>query len=218
MEDTASIVSLAAWNTGMRQNYPQLSSAPKYILGLCQRPREGSRVFLFRLQRLQKQAPELMVRSLVSQLSQQCVKIPPILETLYSSCENGQRQPSLDSLLDVLKEMIHQFPQTYIVLDALDECTDRIELLGILESIAGWQLDELHLLVTSRKERDIEGSLECLVEDSNIICLQSKLVDQDIRSYVHQRLAVDKNLKKWQKDSDVVHDIETALMEGSQGM
>jgi hypothetical protein len=118
----------------------------------------------------------------------------------------------------VLKEIIHQFPRTHIVLDALDECTDRIELLSILESIAGWQLDELRLLVTSRKERDIESSLECLVEDSNIICLQSKLVDEDIRSYVQQRLAVDKNLKKWLKDSNIMCEIETALMEGSQGM
>jgi len=159
-----------------------------------------------------------MVRSLISQLSQQCVKIPPILETLYSSCENGQRQPSLYALLDVLQDMVHQFPQTYIVLDALDECTDRTELMSIIESIASWQLNKLHLLVTSRKERDIASSLEYLVEDSNIISLQSKLVDPDIRSYVHGRLAVDKNLKKWQKDSDVVHEIETALMEGSQGM
>jgi hypothetical protein len=174
--------------------------------------------FYFDFNDLQKQTPELMVRSLISQLLQQCIKIPLILETLHSSCENGQRQPSIYALLDALQGTIHQFPETYIVLDALDECTDRPELMNILESIAGWQLDELHLLVTSRKERDIESSLECLIEDSNIICLQSKFVDEDIRSYVHQRLAVDKNLKKWQKDSDIVYEIETALMEGSQGM
>jgi hypothetical protein len=159
-----------------------------------------------------------MIRSLVSQLSQQCVKIPSILETLYSSCENGQRQPSLYTLLDVLQEMIHQFPQVYIVLDALDECTNRNELMSILESIAGFQLNGLHLLVTSRKERDIESSLEGFVEDSNIICLQSKLVDEDICRYVHQRLAADKNLKKWQKDPDIVCEIETALMKGAHGM
>jgi hypothetical protein len=133
--------------------------------------------FYFDFKDRQKQIPELMVRSLISQLSQKCVKIPLILETLYSSCENGQRQPSLESLLDMLKEMIHEFPHTDIVLDALDECIDRIELLNILERIAGWQLDELHFLVTSRKEKDIENSLEIIVKDSQIICLDSNHVD-----------------------------------------
>ena len=159
-----------------------------------------------------------MIRSLIVQLSQQCVKIPATLETLHSSCDNGQRQPSLYALFDVLQDMIHQFPQAYIVLDALDECIDRAELMSTLEGIAGWRLDKLHLLVTSRRERDIESSLECLVEDRNIICLQSKLVDEDIRRYVHQRLSTDKELKKWQKDPDIVCEIETALMNGAQGM
>jgi hypothetical protein len=90
--------------------------------------------------------------------------------------------------------------------------------MSILESIAGWHLDGLHLLVTSRKEQDIESSLEGLVEDSNIICLQSNVVDEDIRRYVHQRLAINKDLKKWQKDSDIVCKFETTLMEGAQGM
>jgi hypothetical protein len=159
-----------------------------------------------------------MIQSLISQLAQQSVKIPGILEMLCSSYENGQRQLSPYALLDMLQEIIPQFPQVYIVLDALDECIDRAKLTSILESITGWQFDGLHLLVTSRKERDIESLLECLAEDSNIICLQSELVDQDIRRYVHQRLSVDKTLKKWQKDPDIVYEIETALMEGAQGM
>jgi hypothetical protein len=114
--------------------------------------------------------------------------------------------------------MIYQFPQTYIVLDALDECTDRAELMSIFESIAGWHLDGLHLLVTSRRERDIESALERLVKDKEIICLQSKLVDEDIRRYIHQRLSTDKKLEKWSKDPDIVREIDTALMKGAKGM
>jgi hypothetical protein len=159
-----------------------------------------------------------MVRSLVSQLSQQCVKIPTTLETLFSSCENGQRQPSLDTLLEVMLYMMQEFPQSYIVLDALDECTDRAELITILERMAGWKLDESHLLATSRKERDIEISLESIVNTQNTICLQSKLVDRDIFTYVRQRLSDDKSLSKWQKDPDVRYEIETALMKGAHGM
>jgi Cdc6-like AAA superfamily ATPase len=174
--------------------------------------------FYFDFNDTQKQSPELMIRSLVSQMSQQCVKIPTTLETLFSSCENGQRQPSLDGLLEVMHYMMQEFPETYIVLDALDECTDRTELMAILERITRLKLEGSHLLVTSRKERDIESSLETIVDTQNTICLQSELVDRDIRTYVRQRLSDDKSLSKWQKDPDIRHEIEMTLVKGAQGM
>jgi hypothetical protein len=174
--------------------------------------------FYFDFNDTQKQSPELMVRSLVSQISQQCVKIPTTLETLFSSCENRQRQPSLDGLLEVMHYMIQEFPEIYIVLDALDECTNRTELMTILERIIGLKLKGSHLLVTSRKERDIESSLETIVDTQNVICLQSELVDRDISTYIRQRLSDDKSLSKWQKDPDIRHEIEMALVKGAQGM
>lgn len=120
--------------------------------------------FYFDFNDVQKQNSELMLRSLISQLSQQCVKISAGLDTLFSSCESGQRQPSLDALLEAMQKLIQEFPQSYIILDALDECTDRAELMSIVETIAGWQLQKLRLLVTSRRERDIETSLECFID------------------------------------------------------
>ena len=159
-----------------------------------------------------------MVKSLITQLSQQCTRIPTTLETLFSSCENGQRQPSLDALLQALQQTIQEFPRSYIILDALDESTDRAELMEILETMAGWKLEKLHIMVTSRKERDLESSLECLVEEHNTICLQSKVVDEDIRTYVRYRLCDDKKLRKWYNNVEMRQEIETALMEGAHGM
>jgi hypothetical protein len=141
-----------------------------------------------------------MIRSLICELAQQCVKIPTSLEHLFSSCENGQRQPPLDSLLEVLHHTILEFPQSYIVLDALDECIDCAELTAILERIAGWKLDKLHLLVTSRTTHDIRRSLESIVDTQHNICLQKELVDRDILAYVRQTLSNDMSLSKWQKD------------------
>jgi hypothetical protein len=137
---------------------------------------------------------------------------------LFSSCENGHRQASLDSLLEVMRYTMQEFPQSYIVLDALDECSHRAKLMTIIERMAGWKLDESHLLVTSRKERDIESSLDSVVNTQNKICLQSKLVDKDIFKYVCQRLSDDKSLIKWKRDPEIKHEIETALAEGALGM
>ena len=159
-----------------------------------------------------------MIRSLICELAQQCVKIPTSLEHLFSSCENGQRQPPLDSLLEVLHHTILEFPQSYIVLDALDECIDCAELTAILERMAGWKLDKLHLLVTSRATHDIRRSLESIVDTQHNVCLQQELVDRDILAYVRQTLSNDMSLSKWQKDPSIRDEIEAALAKGSQGM
>jgi hypothetical protein len=159
-----------------------------------------------------------MIRSLICELAQQCVKIPTSLEHLFSSCENGQRQPPLDSLLEVLHHTILEFPQSYIVLDALDECIDCAELTAILERMAGWKLDKLHLLVTSRTTHNIRRSLESIVDTQHNICLQKELVDRDILAYVRQTLSNDMSLSKWQKDPNIRDEIEATLAKGSQGM
>ncbi|KAF1969208.1 hypothetical protein BU23DRAFT_477739 [Bimuria novae-zelandiae CBS 107.79] len=104
------------------------------------------------------------------------------------------------------------------MLDALDECVQRADLMDMLETIAGWQFQNLHLLVTSRRERDIENSLEVFVDGQHIICLQSVLVDKDIQRYVRQRLSDDKRLRKWERDAAIMGDIEATLMDGAKGM
>ena len=189
------------------------------VLQYCDRdPGKVVAYFYFDFNDPQKRLPELMVKSLTTQLSQQCTRIPTALKILFSSCENGERQPSLDVLLQVLQQTIQEFPCSYIILDALDESIDRAELMEILETMADWKLEKLHIMVTSRKERDLESSLECLVEEHNTICLQSKVVDNDISTYVHHRLCDDKKLRKWYNNAEIRQEIEAVLMEGAHGM
>jgi hypothetical protein len=181
-------------------------------------PGKAVAYFYFDFNDAQKQTPDMMIRSLTYQLLQQCLTTPTSLETLFSSCQSGKRQPSLDSLLDVLHETLLLLPQSYLVLDALDECSERAELMQVIERMAMWQHKRLHLLVTSRKEREIEISLECIVDSQNIISLQREIVDKDIHTYVRQRLSDDKSLRKWQNDPSIRDEIEKTLMTGAHGM
>jgi hypothetical protein len=174
--------------------------------------------FYFDFNDTEKQDPELMLRSLLCQLLQRSVVIPEGVDELFLSREYGKRQPSLHALLEVTRQAMQQFTQVYVVLDALDECTQRSELMDMLETVAGWQLDNLHLLMTSRKERDIERSLEDYIKEEDAVCLQRDVVDQDIQRYVQQRLHDDKRLVKWNKDAAVRQEIEAALMGGARGM
>ncbi|KAK7187899.1 ankyrin repeat protein [Paraphaeosphaeria sporulosa] len=174
--------------------------------------------FYFDFNDAQKQDPELMIRSLLCQLLQRTVAIPRGIDALFTSCKDGQRYPSMHALLEVVRLTLQEFTQVYIVLDALDECTQRLELIDMLETVAGWQLDNAHLLMTSRKERNIESSLETFIMEEDIVCLQMNVVDKDIQRYVQQRLSNDKGLAKWNKDAAIRQEIKGALMRGARGM
>lgn len=159
--------------------------------------------FYFYFNDTQKQDLELMLCSLLCQLLQRSVVIPKGVDALFSSCENGKRQPSAHALLEVIRQVAQEFAHVYVVLDALDECSQRSELMDMLKTMARWRLDNLHLLMTSRKEWDIERSLEGYVEEEDAGCLQRDVVDKDIQRYVQQRLHNDKGLAKWNKDAAV---------------
>ena len=181
-------------------------------------PSSVTAYFYFDFNNSQKQDPELMLRSLLCQLLQRSVRVPESLDALFSSCEDGQQQPSLHALLVVTKQMIRDFTHVYVILDALDECTQRPELMDLLETVAGWEVKSLHLLMTSRRDRDIESSLNIYVTQQDIVCLQSEVVDEDIQRYIRQRLSDDKSLAKWNRDAGIRQEIETALKRGACGM
>ncbi|KAF9735101.1 hypothetical protein PMIN04_006527 [Paraphaeosphaeria minitans] len=174
--------------------------------------------FYFDFNDAQKRDPGLAIRSLLSQLLQCVATIPKSINELFASCENTGRMPPLHALLEVVRLTLQGFAQVYVVLDALDECIHRPELMDIVEAVAGWQPNNMHLLMTSRKERDIQTCLERIVMDENTIRLQADIVDLDIQRYVRQRLSADKSLAKWSKDDAVREEIETALIGGARGM
>src|SRR5882724_10788400 len=111
-----------------------------------------------------KQNYRNLICSLIIQLSWRFTSIPSALQGLYSQNQNGRQQPMLETLLMICKELSRPFKHTYIVLDALDECTgtDRSEVLGLIETFVGWGLDNVHLLVTSQEESEIKRRLELL--------------------------------------------------------
>lgn len=167
--------------------------------------------FYFDFRNQEKQAHEILIKSLIVQLSTQFASLPGALANLYSHSQGGACQPSLDSLIITIRDMMKGFQGVYVILDALDECSDRAELLEFIAGMVGWRLGHVHILVTSRRERDLEAGLEPHV--SGQINLQEAPVDADIQVYIHERL------QKWKKwPVKVLAEIEATLMEGAHGM
>ncbi|KAF8483149.1 hypothetical protein JB92DRAFT_2676131, partial [Gautieria morchelliformis] len=132
---------------------------------------------------------DAVLRSLIEQLSVQCATIPNALETLVSKHAGAGRSAAQEELMATLKSIIGSFRAVYIVFDALDEFPERSRFLKLIREIHQWEFDKLHLLATSRKERDIEETLNALT--SHEVPMDESLVDGDIRVHVSRTLEDD---------------------------
>ena len=112
--------------------------------------------------------------------------------------------------------MIETPGEVFVILDALDECKKRDKLLDAILKIG--RVKNLHLLMTSRKEPDINQWLTDLIMKDEKISIQSELVNHDIRVFVQDTLHTDRELKRWQKNQGIQQEIEVALTEKAKGM
>lgn len=156
---------------------------------------------------------EKLIRSLIWQFSKQCGGLPARLVDLYGNGPDHQ-QPSLDSLYSTLQCIIEGFEQAYIIVDSLDECIERVKLLKWIEKIAGWKVGKLHLLITSREERDIEDGLRLLTPDRVRISGASESSNNsDIETYLNAMLS---DLNRW--DQATQDNVKDTLMKRADGM
>lgn len=159
-----------------------------------------------------------MIRSLILQLMQQCIHIPPCVMDVFSACNDGLQKPSEDILLQVLRHLLASFPSSYIIMDALDECDDRRVLLRVIKEICAWDIPGIRILFTSRREGDIEAALEKVVENDHILPIKAESVDPDIHSYICHRMLHEEELQKWHSNIAIRDQIETSLTKGARGM
>ena len=158
--------------------------------------------------RNQDETPHFL-RWLINQLCRQIKGLPPDVQHLFR--EGGH--PSTSRLLQVLESVSQLFSRIYVVIDALDESKDRERLLEVLIKIleAG-NLCTVQLLVTSRKELDIERAILPL---STSLSLSNPYVDEDIRTYIKSYLSQNRRFSMW--PDDLKTEIEKALVKGAKG-
>ena len=161
-----------------------------------------------------KQTCSSVLRSLNLQISAGHPAAGDLLSKLYNDCQNGNRQPTINELTGLLRKMLESLPCTYLLLDALDECTDREELLCLLKNLKIWAQTNVCILVTSREEKDIRDALNEAATKS--ISIRGSGVDADISKYIDERLLGDAKLARWKGDD--LEEIKSTISQGAQGM
>jgi hypothetical protein len=126
---------------------------------------------------------ENFVRSLLYQLLHYFPQVPEEVCDLYS--QNASGRPSTDEMTTCLIALIRQKTEVRILGDAFDECTQWNVLWKFLTRMAKSDCSSLHLLFTSRPEREIEEAVNAL----GIPNLDLRTVmDGDIERFVTETL------------------------------
>lgn len=178
------------------------------------RPKSLLLYYYFDFNDTKKQEVDMFLRSMVSQIVWQQERVSVSLSGLYERFDRGGRQPARELLLTTLRDNLRDSAETFIVLDALDECKELQPLLTVIAMISESQIPTLHLACTSRRERHIVEVFDQL----NVIetSIQNEQVDADIGLLVDDQLEHDPQLRQW--SMDIKDEIKTALANGSQGM
>ena len=174
--------------------------------------------FFFDFNDSEKQQCSQMIRSFIKQLYSQSNEALSEVESLFACCQDGRNLADLESLMITLQAAIQKSENTYIILDALDECSDIVDLLAAIKKIVEGNLPSLHLQLASRWLTTVEGIVQNLTTSDRIIQIQSKTVDPDISSYISHTLEIHPKLKRWGKRPDVQDEIRAALTEKADGM
>ncbi|KAI4278333.1 MAG: hypothetical protein LQ337_001102 [Flavoplaca oasis] len=158
-----------------------------------------------------------MLRSLIKQLCVGETSIPPAVQDMCSRYRASGHQPTTKVLLAALHSAVDSIrKKTFLVLDALDEYPEngRQELLAAVKMLTNSEYNDIHILVTSRMEYDIEHTLDA--EAMQKLSIHGPVVDSDISRHVRASLADDARLCRL--SPSIKETIETQLVSSANGM
>jgi hypothetical protein len=154
-----------------------------------------------------------LIGSLLKQLVQDQPLISPNIRKLYDTHVNKRTSPTPTELLGALESEIGAFSKVFIVVDALDECTEddnrRATLLGALLYLP----ETVKLLVTSRPLPTIETDLK------GIARLDIRAKNKDVQMYVKGRIPREKRLARHiGKDPNLGKILVETIVNSAKGM
>lgn len=158
-----------------------------------------------------QQTLESILGSLLAQLAQEHTPLPTMVRDMQERHRAYSTSPTLSDILMALSEISKTYRSIYVILDALDECSDEVRW-ALLEKIQELE-PTVHLLVTSRSLESIEEELRDFEQ------LQIKANKADLELFIDQHIKKNKNLQRVvQKSPAMSDDIKDAVVTTAEDM
>lgn len=161
--------------------------AVEHLFSLYERARGDVGIACIYLSYQEAQCLDNLLLSIIRQLLQCRQVISETVIRAHEYCQSGKTRPSKVHILDMLKFEIDNFADTFIVVDALDECPHgvRIAFLDELEKLH----PKIHLLVTSRYFEIIADRLE------GSVTLEISAHSEDVRAFIKAQIEDPENYR-----------------------
>ncbi|KAF7358499.1 HET-domain-containing protein [Mycena venus] len=176
-------------------------------------PNQSAVAFFYFDFRNEQQRMDIMLRSIIWQLSGRSPSPYSSLERLYKSLGNGTIHPQPADLQGVLEDLLSELDQTYMIIDGLDECrkTDWKPLIEFIHSLQHPTKNALHLLFTSQLFEEFQKAFK----DVTFIELGSAVSTRDIRSFVGSTVH---GISNWASDDEYAEHVTEQIVQKSNGM
>lgn len=159
---------------------------------------------------------DTLLRSLIYQIGASTEITRKMAEKYYNNAGRGNREPYLDELYDLLKDLLTLQRSVFIIIDALDESKELDITLEFIETLVHWNITGVHLLLSSRELPSIQHILPTLRPLAELFFMEvgNAQVKLDIERYLRKEL--ERSRRMWsEKDKQrIIHD----LVKSSEGM
>jgi hypothetical protein len=153
-----------------------------------------------------------LLAAIIKQLVQDRPSIAQPLSSLYDQHRPKRTRPLLEELLSVLHSVLAKYSKVYVVLDALDECSEqdgtRSQLLRLCRRLQ--QKYDLRLMATSRQIPDI------LEEFKNTPLVEVRASDSDLKRFVMGNMS--RFAKFIRLSADLQELVQNRVVEAADGM
>lgn len=162
--------------------------------------------------RQETQTTTALLAAILKQLVQERPLYGEPVATLHKRHADRRTHPSLDEIHTALNSVVNNYSKVYIIIDALDECTDsdgtRSDLLTILQNLQT-KID-ISLMATSRFDARIEHSFQ------GSPMLEVRACDSDVKRFVAGHL---RRLPKCvQRGPELRAEIQDRIVQAVDGM
>ena len=157
--------------------------------------------------------------NIIGSLLRQIVQMKDVLSDevmgLYRRHISAQTRPTASEFSELLEYEVRNFPTVFVLVDALDECSEgsgaRQSLLMELQSLL--RLPNTRLMITSRHIADVELNFE------NAAHLEIRANDDDIRKYLEAQIPKEPRLARCVKSDPALQEsIIDTLVDNAKGM
>ena len=154
-----------------------------------------------------------LLLSLLRQLIDKRSVVPEEMYHLYKRHKEKETRPTLSESLKLLQLVVSQFSTVFIIIDALDECSEGDRTRSSLINNLYQLLPKIRFFCTSRRLGDIESQFK------SSPCQEILATDTDIGIYLETRIQQKTRLRKHVKtDSTLLALITDKIVSVADGM